>query len=184
MASSSRLVRRLSQLVDLCGHDEIILVQSLDLFGSQGNGRVAPAEIDIPVMPFGFSNLTDLLHERQGFSEVPKPESTLDPMCVVDERPFGRLPGQELRQTVGEGRVGPADQRQPDRSFDPSALEEALVLDTPPPRYGGCWWDLGVGRLFVQVTNYLCLFCLDLPFFDQPVDQADGGLEECFQPKR
>jgi hypothetical protein len=28
------------------------------------------------------------------------------------------------------------------------ALEEASVLDAPPPRYGGCWWDLGVGRLF------------------------------------
>jgi hypothetical protein len=27
-------------------------------------------------------------------------------------------------------------------------LEEALVLDAPPPLYGGCWWDLGVGRLF------------------------------------
>ena len=40
-----------------------------------------------------------------------------------------------------------------------------------------------VGRL-LEVTSHLYLFCLDLLFFDQPVDQADGGLEECFQPKR
>jgi hypothetical protein len=44
--------------------------------------------------------------------------------------------------------MSPANQRQPERSFDPSALEEPSVLEPPPSRYGARWWDLGSAGWF------------------------------------
>src|SRR5258707_4524718 len=35
--------------IDFAGHDEIVLVQSLDLFGAQRDGRVTPAKTDVGV---------------------------------------------------------------------------------------------------------------------------------------
>jgi hypothetical protein len=77
-------IRRQRQLVDLCRHDEIVLVQSLDLLGAQR--RIAPAETYVRVMAFGFCDLSDLLHERQGLPEVSKPESSLDPRGPSGDR--------------------------------------------------------------------------------------------------
>ena len=36
---------------------------------ADGNRRIAPPGADIRVMAFGFGNLTDLLHECQGFHQ-------------------------------------------------------------------------------------------------------------------
>jgi hypothetical protein len=47
------------------------------LLGAQRHRRIAPAETYVRVMAFGFCNLSDLLHKRQGFPEVSKPESSL-----------------------------------------------------------------------------------------------------------
>jgi hypothetical protein len=64
-------------------------------------------------MALGFGEVTDLLHERQGFPEVSKPEGALDPMCFVHQRPFWCLPPQflgllsrERRHTAAAGRAG------------------------------------------------------------------------------
>ena len=52
--------RAIEHSVDLARHDEIILVQSLDLLGAQGDGRVTPAEADVGVMAFGLGELTNM----------------------------------------------------------------------------------------------------------------------------
>ena len=41
--------RAIEDSVDLGRHDEIVLVQSLDLLSAQGDGRVTPAETDVGV---------------------------------------------------------------------------------------------------------------------------------------
>jgi hypothetical protein len=50
-------------VIDFAGHDEIVLVQSLDLFGAQRDGLVTPAETDVGMMSFGFGKLADRLHK-------------------------------------------------------------------------------------------------------------------------
>jgi hypothetical protein len=60
---------------------------------------------------------------------------------------LGLLQGKNFGKLLVK--VAWANQRQPERSFDPCALEEALLLDTPPPRYGGCWWDWGAAPKIV-----------------------------------
>ena len=40
--------------VNLGGHDEVVLMQSLDLLGLQRNRRVTPTEADIRMMAFSF----------------------------------------------------------------------------------------------------------------------------------
>jgi hypothetical protein len=49
--------------VDLGCHDEIVLVQSLDLLGTQGNGRVTPPERNVWMMAFSLGEHTDLLNK-------------------------------------------------------------------------------------------------------------------------
>jgi multidrug efflux pump subunit AcrA (membrane-fusion protein) len=55
----STMLARATQLIknsiDLARHDKIVLVQAFDLFGSQRDGRVTPAEADIRVMAFGLA---------------------------------------------------------------------------------------------------------------------------------
>jgi hypothetical protein len=92
-------IRRQRQQVDLCRHEEIVLVQSLDLPGAQRHRRIAPAET------YGFCDLSDLLHERQGFPEVSKPESSLDPGgragIEIRRKPFTCCP-----VTLGDRGIG------------------------------------------------------------------------------
>ena len=55
---TGRAIQPIENLVDLARHDKIVLVQSLDLLGAQRDRRVTPAEADIGVMAFGFSQVT------------------------------------------------------------------------------------------------------------------------------
>ena len=40
--------------VNLGGHDEVVLMQSMDLLGLQGDRHIAPAEADVRMMAFSF----------------------------------------------------------------------------------------------------------------------------------
>ena len=53
--------------IDLARHDKIVLVQSLDLLSAQRDGRVTPAEADIGMMSFGFSQVTDVANKAERF---------------------------------------------------------------------------------------------------------------------
>ena len=61
---------RTGELIDLCGHDEIILVQSFDLVGLQRDCRITPAEADVGMMPFFFRQSANLVDEAERLTEV------------------------------------------------------------------------------------------------------------------
>src|SRR4029450_3373167 len=43
--------------INLGGYDEVVLMQSLDLLGLQGDRRIAPTKADIRMMAFSFREL-------------------------------------------------------------------------------------------------------------------------------
>jgi hypothetical protein len=51
--------------VDLGRHDEVVLMQSLDLLGLQRDRCIAPTEADVRMMAFGFRELANLLDNGQ-----------------------------------------------------------------------------------------------------------------------
>src|SRR5260221_14180415 len=77
--------------MDFAVHDEIVLVQSLDLFGAQRDGRVTPAETDVGVMSFGFGKLADPLHEGERFPEIAKSKRAIDAAGIIAQFPLRRL---------------------------------------------------------------------------------------------
>src|SRR5271169_944857 len=77
--------------VELCRHDEIVLVQSLDLLGVQRDPRVTPAETDVGMVSFGFGECACALDKSEGFGEVLEPIGSLDPLGFIEKRPAGRL---------------------------------------------------------------------------------------------
>jgi hypothetical protein len=92
-------IRATEHAVDLARHDEIVLVQSLDLLGAQGDGRVTPAEADVGVMAFGLGKLTDFPKNAERFPEIVESNGPLDavgrpPLAIVCSlvRPEARLP--------------------------------------------------------------------------------------------
>src|SRR5207302_4280364 len=90
--------RPIGHAVDLARHDEIILVQSLDLLGAQRDGRATPAETDIGVMAFGLGELADLLHEGKRFPEIVESKCALDAAGFIAPLPIGspRMEAQSL----------------------------------------------------------------------------------------
>src|SRR5215469_3722257 len=77
--------------VELRCHDEVVLVQSLDLFGLQRNLRVTPAKSDVWVMTFGFGERRCPLDKLESLAKVSEPVGTLDPSGVIENRPVWRL---------------------------------------------------------------------------------------------
>ena len=59
--------RAIERSVDLARHDEIVLVQSFDFLGAQGDGHVTPAEADVGVMAFVLGEFTDFLNKGACF---------------------------------------------------------------------------------------------------------------------
>jgi hypothetical protein len=49
--------------VDFGRHDEIVLVQTVDLLRLQRNRYIAPTELDVRMVPFTFRDLTDFLNK-------------------------------------------------------------------------------------------------------------------------
>jgi hypothetical protein len=83
--------RAIEHSFDLARHDEIVLVQSLDLLGTQRDGRVTPAEADVGVMAFGLGELTDFLNKGERFAEIAESKRALDAMGIVSQLPIGSL---------------------------------------------------------------------------------------------
>jgi hypothetical protein len=66
------------QAVDLASHNEVVLMQPMDLLGLQGDRRIAPTEAVIWMMAFSLRELTNLLNEGKRLPEIAKPEAPLD----------------------------------------------------------------------------------------------------------
>jgi hypothetical protein len=82
--------------VDLGGHDEVVLMQSLDLLGLQRDYRVAPTEADIRMMAFSFREFTNLLNKGKRLPEIAKPEAPLDAVSFLRQLPVWGLRLKEL----------------------------------------------------------------------------------------
>jgi len=99
--------------VNLAGHDEVVLVQSLDLLGLQRDRRIAPTETDVRMMAFGFCEFAHLLNKGERLPEIAKAESSLDEAAFLCESPawdlsvkrFG-LFAREWRYSPTTGRTG------------------------------------------------------------------------------
>ena len=79
----ARATQLIENPIDLACHDKIVLVQSLDFLGSQRDGRVAPAEADIGVMAFGFSQVTDVCNKAKCFAKIAEAEGSLDAVAII-----------------------------------------------------------------------------------------------------
>jgi hypothetical protein len=77
--------------VNLGGHDEVVLMQPLDLLGLQRDRRVAPTEADIRMMAFRFREFTNLLNKGQRLPEIAKPEAPLDAVSFPRQFPVWGL---------------------------------------------------------------------------------------------
>ena len=77
--------------VELGGHDEVILVQALDLLGLQRDRGIAPAKGDVRMMALGLGELARPLDEAERLAEILEPVSALDLPAVVEQGPVRRL---------------------------------------------------------------------------------------------
>ena len=83
--------QEIEHTVDLARHDDIILVQSFDFLGAQGDSHVTPAEADVGVMAFGLGEFADFLNKGECFPEIAKSKGPHDAVGIVIQLPIGRL---------------------------------------------------------------------------------------------
>ena len=69
--------------INFGGHDEIVVMQSVDLLGLQRDRGIAPTEADIRMMAFSFRKLTNFLDKGKRLSEIAKPEAPLDAVSFL-----------------------------------------------------------------------------------------------------
>jgi hypothetical protein len=79
-------------------------MQSLDLLCAQRDGRVAPAEADIRVMAFGFSQVTHVSNKAERFLKIPEAEGPFDAVAIIAQFPIRGLRSKTLRFLARERR--------------------------------------------------------------------------------
>src|SRR5882724_11323557 len=104
----SRRGRPSEYSVNLGGHDEVVLMQSLDLLGLQRDRRIAPTEADIRMMAFGFRGFTNLLNKGKRLAEIAKPKAPLDAVSFLRQLPVRGLCVKELSLLAREWRCSSA----------------------------------------------------------------------------
>src|SRR6266851_1449484 len=104
----SRLSHAREYAVNLGGHDEIVLMQSLDLLGLQRDRGIPPTEADIRMMAFSFREFTNLLDKGKRLPEIAKPEAPLDAVSFLWQLPVWSLCMKELSLLAREWRNSPA----------------------------------------------------------------------------
>src|SRR5262249_58097128 len=103
----SRRGRPSEYAVNLGGHDEVVLMQSLDLLGLQRDRRIAPTKADIRMMAFSFREFTNLLNKGKRLPEIAKPEAPLAAVSVLRQLPVRGLCVKELSLLAREWRYSP-----------------------------------------------------------------------------
>src|ERR1700720_2009589 len=106
--TGSRRGRAREYAVNLGSHDEIVLMQSLDLLGLQRDRGIAPTEADIRMVAFSFRELTNLLDKGKRLPEIAKPEVPLNAVSFLWQLPVWGLCVKELSLLAGEWRYSPA----------------------------------------------------------------------------
>src|SRR5262245_22935563 len=87
----------IQEAIYLGRHDEIVLVQPLDLLRLQRKGSVAPPEADVGTVALLLGEFADFLHERERLTEVLEPEGALDAAHIIAQLPLWHLGVQGLR---------------------------------------------------------------------------------------
>ena len=95
--NSSRPGRPGEYAVNLGGHDEVVLMQSLDLLGLQSDRRIALTEADIRMMAFSFREFTNFLNKGKRLPEIAKPEAPLDAVSFLRQLPVWGLCVKDAR---------------------------------------------------------------------------------------
>src|SRR5271169_4410279 len=90
--------------VDLGSHDEVVLMQSLDLLGLQRDRRITPTEADVRMMAFCFREFTNLLNKGKCLAEITKPEAPLDAVSFLQQLPVWGLTMKDLSLLTREWR--------------------------------------------------------------------------------
>src|SRR6202040_1294531 len=83
--------------VNLGSHDEIVLMQSLDLLGLQRDRGIPPTKADIRMMAFRLREFTNLLDKTKRLPEVAKPEAPLNAVSFVSQLPVWGLCGERAQ---------------------------------------------------------------------------------------
>ena len=65
-----RFVESKFYLVYLGGEDEVVIEQPADGVRPEGDDDIAPAEMNVGVVPFALSGFPDEVHKRQSFAKV------------------------------------------------------------------------------------------------------------------
>src|ERR1700730_1784221 len=107
-STRSRCGRPSKYAVNLGRHDEVVLMQSLDLLGLQRDRRIAPTEADIRMMALSFREFTNLLNKGKRLPEIAKPEAPLDAVSFLRQLPVWGLCMKELSLLAREWRYSPA----------------------------------------------------------------------------
>src|SRR5512144_2982253 len=80
------------QGVDLGCHDEVVLVQTVDLVRVEFDRATTPAEVHVRVVSLRLGEGADPVDEGQSFGEVPELETALDARPAGIQRPARCLP--------------------------------------------------------------------------------------------
>ena len=78
----------MGELIHLGRHNEVVLMQALDLLRLQGDRRISPAEGDVRMVSFGFRQITSTLYEGKRLCKILKLKCSLDPLIAVEDSPF------------------------------------------------------------------------------------------------
>src|SRR6202022_3463433 len=94
--------------VNLGGHDEIVLMQALDLLGLQGDRGIAHTEADIRMVVLRFCQFSKFLDKGKRLPEIAKPEAPFDAVSFLWKLPVWGLCMKELSFLAREWRNSPA----------------------------------------------------------------------------
>src|ERR1700681_77998 len=113
MSPPSGLRRRSASenAVDLGGHDEVVLMQSIDLLGLRRDRRIAPTEVDIRMTAFSFREFTNLLNKSKRLPEIAKSKAPLDAVSFLRQLPVWSLCMKEPSLLAREWRDAAATRR-------------------------------------------------------------------------
>src|SRR5467141_1198806 len=130
--------------VNLGGHDEVVLMQSLDLLGLQRDRRIAPTEADIRMMAFGLCEFTNLPNKGKRLAEIAKPEAPLDAVSFLRQLPVWGLCVKELSLLAREWGYSPATGNTGFASKSFGHVACPSCQPSPAPRLANCESDVAI----------------------------------------
>ncbi len=124
--------------VDLSGHDEVVLMEALDLLGLQDDFCMASSEIDFRVTPLGLCEIADPYDEAHCFTKILEAEGALEAMRIVEQFSIFGICSKHLgfytlkrRNAAAAGRASHICQSRYHRSISPKTMSsEPTIADT------------------------------------------------------